>query len=99
MTLGLLGAGIVVYDLLRRPRSPSSRRPTRREDGGLIPVVVGTLVAIAALPLLALIWGARRTDLAETWASLNEGVTFGGMLLSVSGHPDARRGLRRSVRR
>ena len=42
-------------------------------------MVVGTLVAIAAMPLLALIWGARRSDLAETWASLNEGVTFGGM--------------------
>ena len=85
MTLGLLGAGIVIYDLLRRPRSPSSPAPNATdEDGGLIPVVVGTLVAIAAVPLLALIWGARTSDLAETWATLNEGVTFGGMRLSVS---------------
>ena len=84
MTLALLGAGIVVYDLLEKTALTFLAAPNAPQDGGLIPVVVGTLVAIAALPLLALIWGARRTDLAETWASLNEGVTFGGMVLSVT---------------
>jgi potassium efflux system protein len=85
MTLGLLGAGVVVYDLLEKTALTVLAAPNAtQEDAGLIPVVVGALVGLASLPLLALIWGARRTDLAETWARLNEGVTFGGMRLSVS---------------
>ncbi len=43
---------------------------------------MGTLVTLVSLPLLALIWGARTSDLAETWTTLNEGVTFGGMRVS-----------------
>ena len=85
MTLGLLGGGIVIYDLLNKTALTFLAAPNAtEEDGGLIPVIMGTLVGLASLPLLALIWGARKSDLAETWAALNEGVTFGGMRLSVS---------------
>ncbi len=85
LTLGLMGGMIVIYDLLNKtaltflaaPVSPS-------EDGGLIPVIVGALVGIASLPVLALIWGARPSDLAEVWAALANGVTLGGMRVSVT---------------
>ena len=79
------GSGVVVYDLLEKTALTFFAAPNAtQEDAGLIPVVVGTVVGLTAVPLFALIWGARRTDLAETWAALNEGVTLGGIRVSVS---------------
>ncbi len=84
-TLGLLGASIVFYDLLTKTALTFLAAPSAtQEDTGLIPVIVGTVVGVAALPLLALTWGARTSDLWETWTGLNEGVTLGGMRISVS---------------
>jgi small-conductance mechanosensitive channel len=83
--LGLLGGGVVIYDLLNKTALTLLAAPNAtEEDAGLMPVIVGTLVGLASLPLLALIWGARTSDLGETWTVLNEGVTFGGMRLSIS---------------
>ena len=83
LTLGLLGGGIVIYDLLNKTAITFLAKPNATDgDDGLIPVVMGTLVTLVSLPLLALIWGARTSDLAETWTTLNEGVTFGGMRVS-----------------
>ena len=33
-------------------------------------MVVGALVGLAALPLLAMIWGARPSDIADAWMLL-----------------------------
>jgi small-conductance mechanosensitive channel len=83
LTLGLLGGGVVVYDLLNKTAITFLAKPSATDgDDGLIPVFMGTLVTLVSLPLLALIWGARTSDLAETWTKLNEGVTFGGMRVS-----------------
>ncbi|SEO88937.1 Small-conductance mechanosensitive channel [Salinihabitans flavidus] len=43
----------------------------------LIPVLAGFGLVLAALPVLALIWGARLTDLAELWARVSRGISFG----------------------
>ena len=37
---------------------------------------------IAAIPVFALIWGARVSDLAEGWTRLRQGVSLGGVRLS-----------------
>ena len=75
---------------LRSPEQDRAHLPRRAErdartDAGLIPVFVGTVVGArgAAAPRADL----GRADAAistETWAALNEGMTFGGMRISVS---------------
>ncbi|MBB5222733.1 small-conductance mechanosensitive channel [Amaricoccus macauensis] len=83
LTLGLIGAGYVIYDLLCKVTWAMVGPPAEGQDGGLLPVVIGALVCMAAAPFLALTWGARWIDLAEVWTLLNNGVTMGGMRLSV----------------
>lgn len=83
LTLGLIGAGYVIYDLLCKVIWATIGPPGEGQDGGLMPVVVGSLVCIAVAPFLALTWGARWSDLSEAWTLLNNGVTLGGIRLSA----------------
>lgn len=45
--------------------------------GGLAEVLAGIALSLAALPVLALVWGARTTDLAEILARIQSGVQLG----------------------
>jgi potassium efflux system protein len=88
MTIGLLGAIRVVFDLLNQTARIFLASPTaaRREtDGGLLPVVVAAVVGIVGLPFLAMIWGARPSDIADFWMMVREGVSFGGVRVSGTG--------------
>ncbi|MEM6422535.1 MAG: DUF3772 domain-containing protein, partial [Pseudomonadota bacterium] len=48
----------------------------------LITVIIGFVLVCAAIPLIAIIWGARRSDLATAWQALRQGVTVGDIVLS-----------------
>jgi len=48
----------------------------------LIPVLIGFMLVILALPVLALIWGARLADLRESWAVVSAGVQMGDTRIS-----------------
>ena len=48
----------------------------------LIPVVIGMVLLLLALPFLALIWGARQTDLTEIWTAVGRGFSIGDSRIS-----------------
>jgi small-conductance mechanosensitive channel len=66
--------------------------PVTLEDGtqvqssqaGLLRVFLAFASACLSLPLLALIWGARVSDLQDVWLMLSEGVKLGETRLSFS---------------
>lgn len=53
------------------------------ERAMLWPVLLGSAIWIASLPLFALIWGARSTDLEEIWVRVNNGIAIGDVRLSA----------------
>lgn len=86
LTLALLGTGVVLYDLATTTLGAiSDRGAAAREiaNDGLVPVAVATLLVCAAAPPLALIWGARSSDISDVWYVLRDGVTFAGMRVSL----------------
>jgi potassium efflux system protein len=50
----------------------------------LLPFFAGLLLATLMLPILAITWGARPSDVLEVWRMLTVGVNVGGVRLSLN---------------
>ncbi len=82
MTLGLAGLLYLMqrlvgdlYGLVMRTEGPA-------EQDALAPVLINFALALATLPIVALIWGARVSDLTEVWTRFQEGFQLGATRIS-----------------
>ncbi len=87
-TLGFLAGLMVLFDLFRafleRWVDGQSETGSRKDQARLIPIFVAFLLILAALPVLALIWGASRSELQNIWEWLNAGVSIGESQFSIT---------------
>jgi small-conductance mechanosensitive channel len=81
LSLGLIALLIVVQRLVGDLYAALTQQGEDGEDG-LVPVLVGFTLVLAALPVFALVWGARTADLWEIWARFRAGFTFGETRIS-----------------
>lgn len=80
LTLGLLTCVAILQRLVRDVYAMVRGEEAGKK--GLIPVLVGFALTLLSLPVLALIWGARITDLSEAWALISAGVPLGETRIS-----------------
>ena len=81
ISLGVFG----VVLLLQRLAFDVYTLLTSAEDGSrdaLIPVLIGFVLLLLALPILSLIWGARVADLTELWTRFRQGFSIGATQIS-----------------
>ncbi|WP_051202887.1 DUF3772 domain-containing protein [Sediminimonas qiaohouensis] len=81
LTLALFGAVLILQQLVTDLYS----LVMKTDDGAgeaLLPVIVGFILTLAALPVVALVWGARLTSLLEIWTQFREGFVIGDTRIS-----------------
>jgi len=90
LTLAVLTGFFVMYALVALFVSDAAFENNNNDNkiasakGGLFRVFLAFGFACLALPILALIWGARVTDLQDVWLSLSEGVVMGDTRISFT---------------
>lgn len=82
ISLALFGLLLVLNDLIVELYAVASRKSHAEAQETLIPTILSLLMVVAALPLFALIWGARVADLTELWAQFREGIAIGDTQIS-----------------
>ena len=81
LTLGVFALISVLHRLIIELYALVMRRDATEPDA-LVPVVALMLLSLGALPVLALIWGARVEDLRELWSHFQSGFAIGGVQIS-----------------
>ena len=86
MTLLILGVALFLYNVILLAIEGLTGGVSEEDEKlPLMPIVVVFMLGLAILPLLALAWGARTTDIAETWRFLSNGIRIGDATLSLNG--------------
>ncbi len=82
VSLGLLAVVALLQRLIYDIYALILRDDAERARDALIPVLISFALALAALPLLALIWGVRPAELLEFWTRFREGFRLGETRIS-----------------
>jgi|JI8StandDraft_2_1071088.scaffolds.fasta_scaffold04383_4 small-conductance mechanosensitive channel len=80
-SLSLIGLVMVLHRLISAIHGAIMGDEDTSSEG-LVPALAGLVLALGALPLLALQWGARETDLIEIWNRFSAGIPLGEARLS-----------------
>lgn len=80
MTLALMG--LVMFLQLLAGEIYAMAVGEEASKDALVPVLVGFVLFAMAVPVAALIWGARASDLSEVWVRFREGFDIGGVRIS-----------------
>ncbi|GLT09750.1 mechanosensitive ion channel protein MscS [Sulfitobacter porphyrae] len=81
MTLVLLGLVMVLQRFLAELYGVLTGQGAAARDA-LMPVLFGMILLLLALPVLALVWGARVTELTELWQAFGRGFAVGDTRIS-----------------
>jgi small-conductance mechanosensitive channel len=81
VTAGLLGLMFALQHLAEQIYAWLSRTEGDPSEA-LLPALVGVALVVFSVPILALIWGVRSTDLTELWTRFVAGVTIGETRIS-----------------
>ncbi|NEY91574.1 DUF3772 domain-containing protein [Tabrizicola oligotrophica] len=81
LSLFAVGLLLVAQDLVTDLYAAITRTDGDAGDA-LLPVLANFTLALASLPVFALIWGARSSDLTELWTRFREGFTMGETRIS-----------------
>ena len=87
LTLALLGVFFVLETMCTGLVTAITNRKGIAEGRarvGLIRILVSAVLFIAAIPLLAMIWGAGWPDIVDAWNRAGEGVSFGGQQITAA---------------
>ena len=81
ISLGLVAVLFVLQRLVADLYGLVTRSDAADQEG-LIPVLIGFAMALASLPLFAVIWGARWADITELWQRFLQGFQIGATRVS-----------------
>ena len=83
-TIALLSFLLILQALVGDIYSAFISKTEKSEpDDALLPILIGFFLIIMALPVFALIWGARSVDLLEIWNAVQKGIPIGDARLSL----------------
>lgn len=77
LSLALIAFLMALHYVLRAAYAMFRRLDHEEAKQALAPVLVSLGVTLSAIPAFALIWGARNSDLDETWERFKAGITVG----------------------
>ncbi len=82
LSLLMMGVLLLSFQVVTDIYGLILRKSDEAAQNALVPVLVNFTLGLAAIPALALVWGARATDLTELWTRFREGFVVGDTRIS-----------------